>query len=212
MRDPDRADGEADPFGAGLVPFPWQGVEERHGGVVPLCGYGSLLCADSASATIREREERVWGVAFGGRRVFDYVAPDRFETMFGPPLSSRHRAALNVRHTGRPEDRFNCALIEVPAEDLAALRVREKDYDLAPVRFAPWEDAGDGPDGPRSRTAYALACPPGSDSVDDTLLPHAAYQLLCERGAAGHSAEFHRFFLETTWLADGTTPVASELA
>ena len=62
-------------------------------------------------------------------------------------------------------------------------------------------------------TAWLLSAPHdargGTIHVNDRLTPHVAYFELCRKGAAGIGEPFLRLWKETTYMGDGTTPVAA---
>jgi len=187
--------------------YPWAGLE----GGVRLVGYGSLLNAASAARTLTTARRGLPIVAFGARRLFDYVMTPGAEGRYGTPPDPRARAALNVRLTGALGDAVNGLLFDVPAGDVEALRLREIDYDLEPVVCLPWQRFDESP-----FVAHILTCParslrqrgqaPADGSPQPSpLLPHPHYYQVCREGAASVSEEFLRFFLASTFLADGLT-------
>jgi hypothetical protein len=62
--------------------------------------------------------------------------------------------------------------------------------------------------------AHVLSAPEvsreGRRLTDSAILPHAGYQRLCLDAAASVSPQFGDFFLKTTFLADGVTPIVPE--
>ncbi len=128
--------------------FPWFGLEsDLAGGLLEalwLVGYGSLLNTASAARTIRQTDapDRLPVLVSGCRRIFNYRMSASVDTRFGTPSQPRERAALNVLCSGRAEDVINGILIKVSLEDLPALRLRERGYDLLPVSCCPWPGSG----------------------------------------------------------------------
>jgi hypothetical protein len=195
-----------------LYAYPWQALTEdldRRGLThVPVVGYGSLLNSESAAQTLSagSLEGRRPILAFGVLRLFtramSSVATDR--SAGNPDV----RAALNVRITGRQEDVVNGALIQVAREDLEALRRRERRYDLVPVACVEWDDRTVPP-----FTAYILVSPEelwrAESAAHPVIEPHPEYYQTCRRGAAEFGDAFLRFWLATTFLADGVTPVSA---
>lgn len=186
--------------------YPWTGIEEqlRAQGLeyLPLVGYGSLLNPQSAARTITNTppDGHPPVIAAGARRVFEYRMPDKPSIDPADPA----RAALNVRATGRPSDLINGRLLTVHFEDLPALRKREFGYSLRPVVYLPWGEWKNEPS-----IAYILCAErevvDGTKILDPSLLPEPSYLELCEAGARMVSPDFHRFFLQTTYLANGQT-------
>jgi hypothetical protein len=182
--------------------YPWDGLE----GGIRLVGYGSLLNAASAARTLAPAGPRRAVLAFGARRLFDYEMSAGALQRYGAGPDSRGGAALNVRVTGAMGDAVNGLLFDIPAAEIEPLRQREIGYDLAPVICFPWERFDESP-----FVAHILtrpAQPAAEPRRNDPLLPHKAYYLLCREGAASVSDSFLRFFLASTFLADGLTPVA----
>jgi cation transport regulator ChaC len=188
--------------------YPWRGLEEdlvhRQQSALRLLGYGSLVNAPSAARTLTEGT-RAPAIAFGARRLFNYEISDR-QSRYGPVAHSLARAALNVSVTGRPEDRVNGVIIEVARSDIPALRQRERGYDLRPVACIPWADKNEAP-----FLAYILECPDepreGEVHTSEGIEPHHTYYRVCREGAAQIGEDFLRFWLASTYLADGVTPV-----
>jgi len=184
--------------------YPWDGLEEQLDQDLRLIGYGSLVHAGSARRTVSS-EHRVPVIVAGAKRLFNYEmdpVPDRY----GPLRVPEDRAALNVRVTYRPDDLLNGVHTRVAREEIAALRTREAGYDLLPVPWVPWT----APERPPA-VAYILTAPEeviaGRRRTSAAINPHRQYYALCRAGAASFGAEFLAFWLESTFLADGTTPV-----
>ncbi|MDA2912528.1 hypothetical protein MYX77_00960 [Acidobacteriia bacterium AH_259_A11_L15] len=114
---------------------------------------------------------------------------------------------MNVRLTGDINDAINGIMVEISVKDIPALQAREVGYDLAPIACLRWNDLEETP-----FVAYILCCPDeprdGKRRTNDGLEPHREYYKVCRRGAAEVGEEFLRFWLSTTYLADGVTPVA----
>lgn len=199
-------------------PYPWADLEsDIEGGAMSrlsLVGYGSLMNVGSAARTITAtgRDDRVPVIAFGVRRVFDYEMPASDDNRYGPPTEPRACAALNVHITRAITDTANGVLIKVPTQDIAALRRRETGYHIEPVVCLRWDRLNAAPFVAHILTCQARA-PGQSQHTNDRLTPHHQYYLVCREGARAVSESFLRFFLETTFLADGITAAAKwELA
>lgn len=188
--------------------YPWIELEHHLGSQredsIYLVGYGSLLNPASASRSIRDTpaEGHAPVVTMGARRIFNYQIPQSVFERYQEFPSSNDRAALNAEPMSSAL--MNGRLIEMQIDDLPALRVREKAYDLQPVSCIYWHDRAS-----RPFLAYALCCPyetfEGERYVDNSLVPFKPYYELCCEGARMVSAEFLNFFLETTFLADRVT-------
>lgn len=190
--------------------YPWNGLEQQMKddatSRLRLVGYGSLLNPLSAARTISNTppEGHPPVLAMGALRVFNYRMPQSAIDRYGVAAGPSERAALNTEPTGSVEHILNGRLLEVKAEDIPALREREKQYDLRPVACVWWHGINTVP-----FTAYVLCCPPGGKNgeayVDDTLKPYRPYYELCRDGAALVSDEFLETFKCTTFLADRAT-------
>lgn len=196
--------------------YPWPGLEERLAAqaapVLHLVGYGSLLEPDSARRTVLDTPDDGHPpvLAWGARRLFDYEMSDAGRERYGAAAEGRERAALDVRWTGRAADGFNGRLLDVAVDHLEALRRREVGYDLAPVVWQPWDEPDAAP-----AVAFALCASRrpvgGRVRVRDDVLPCPPYLEICRRGARRVSPAFEQVLLDTTFLADGTTPLRDHL-
>jgi hypothetical protein len=192
--------------------YPWEELEqqlERSGlAYIPIVAYGSLLNIESAAQTLTVESlvRRRPVIAFGARRLFNYQMTPRIGR-YGPPTRLSARAALNVRMTGKIEDAINGLVVQASPGEIPTLRDREIGYNLVPVACLGWKEMEDPP-----FLAYILSCPDdprqGGRLVNDRIEPHPKYYLTCRKGAAEFGEDFLRFWLATTYLADGVTPVA----
>ncbi len=199
------------------IAYPWANLEkwlESHGEKsLKLCGYGSLMNSESAARTISSNHiARQHGIAFGGIRIYEYQIPDKImKDRYKTKYKENETAALNVRRdqTGV----FNCVLITINSSDFNQLREREKDYELTPVVFCPWQffnpKKSQDKNSKKNKPflAFTLSCPQNSSFVNHDISPHLDYHELCCRGALEHSLEFLNCFLETTYLSDATTTI-----
>lgn len=191
---------------ATTYPYPWDTLEgdlaNQERSRLFLLGYGSLTNRTSAGHTLRD-VMGVPAVAFGVRRIFNYLIP-KSNTRYGRSANPEERAALNVVPTGRAEDMVNGVLIEVPPLDVTALRGREIGYDLIPVACIRWHEREEPP-----FLGHILHCPDeprqGKVRTAADIMPHRGYYRVCREGAAEVGAPFLDFWLATTYLADGTT-------
>jgi hypothetical protein len=192
-------------------PYPWEGLEERlrraGSSKILFVGYGSMLNSGSAARTISSESLRFRQpvIALGGRRLFNYEMRSD-GGRYGPPTGHLDLAALNVRLTGLIEDAINGVLVEIPLSDIPALRAREVGYDLEPVACLGWEELEKPP-----FLAYILQAPDepraGKRRTNNSLEPHREYYRVCRNGAREFGELFLQFWLSTTYLADGITPV-----
>ncbi len=187
--------------------YPWQGIEEHlaQKGLtyLHLLVYGSLVNRDSAELTLSKStiESSRPAVAFGARRIFNYLMPMETDR-YGPVHSPEARAALNILPTGLVEDAFNGLIIEVALNDIDSTRGREIGYDLYPVATIEWDRLDGDP-----MLAYVLHARNSSTTkhTSDEIVPHEVYYSTCRQGARSFGEEFLQLWLETTFLADGVT-------
>ncbi len=192
-------------------PYPWRELEDksalRRDGSMLLVVYGSLINSTSAARTlsVEQIRQRKPVIVFGMRRLFNYAIPVGNTTyrISGPEDRS---AALNVAMTGDINDMVNGVLTKVSPKEIPVLRHREKHYDLVPVACISWDRPTDWP-----FVAYTLCCPDhechGLTPGGEMILPNLAYYNVCREGAAQFGDAFLKFWLATTFLADGSTPV-----
>lgn len=200
--------------------YPWSGLEEalqeRSEDQIFLVGYGSLLHPRSAARTIADTPPGGHPpvLAFGARRLFDYVMPmtfiERYRAEGAEEFPPTQRAALNTRWTGDPSDVLNGRLIPLSIGDLDGLREREKGYDLEPVATVPWDQ----PD-QRPSVGFVLCATSrpwqGKVFIDGSIEPYPPYLELCREGARLTGEDFEQCLIDTCWLADAQTPLAAWL-
>jgi len=192
-----------------MIPYPWSGLEDslREAGEshLRLVGYGSLVNAESASATIAEASANQAApvIAHGVRRIFNYEMDPSLSRYLSPD-NPRARALLNAECGEIGITALNGVLLEIRLDDLPALREREADYDLAPVVCEPW-GGGNG----EASLAWVLVCSPvpgtGPARVNNELIPNPDYYRVCREGAASFGEDFLDAWLESTFLGDGRT-------
>jgi len=186
--------------------YPWDTLEadlERRGSdQLVVLGYGSLVNRSSAGHTLSDTAGKP-AVAFGVRRLFNYVIPDT-NRRYGAPPDSTPRAALNVVATSRRSDVVNGVLLEVPLREIGAFRSREVGYDLVPVACIDWYDRNAPP-----FLVHILHCPDeprdGRVRTAPGMEPHPEYYRVCRDGAAEIDPSFLKLWLATTFLADLST-------
>ncbi len=178
-----------------------------------LVGYGSLMNLESASETIRglNAKNSYPVVAAGAKRVFNYRIPPGVLKELGGNPKPNEIAALNVVATGRGKDVLNGRILPIALADLPAMREREYGYHLRPVTCLRWDDLEGEP-----FTAYVLcaedAVVQGRQILDPAIKPNPEYVKICAAGARSVSPRFEELFLETSFLADGTTSLRQWLA
>lgn len=191
--------------------YPWDSLERdlKTKGLsrFPIVAYGSLVNIESANVTLQDQSliHHRPVIAFGARRLFNYKMPKNTRR-YGS--TTRHtRAALNVQTTDNIDDVVNGILFEITLEEIPAIRAREIGYDLVPIATINWNENKDPP-----FLTYILRCPDelpmGKRLTSDQIVPHRQYYLICRRGARKVGEDFLRFWLDTTYLADGVTPIS----
>lgn len=184
--------------------YPWNGLEDiilkQNKTTFHIVGYGSLINANSAALTVTV-QKRVPILAFGVYRKFNYLIPQD-NVRYGKAENSIQRAALNIEVTDDVNDFINALLIEIPLNDISALRDREIAYDLIQVPCVLWDNRNS-----ESFYAYLLYCPykefQGIEKTNDDLEPHIEYYKVCREGAQSFGDEFLKCWKATSFLADG---------
>ena len=159
--------------------------------------YGSLITEESAAKTLSPEAlaTRRPATASGIRRLFNRDIPEKLiVARYGALEKPHHRAALNVYHTGNPNDRVNGVVLDVCDEELQALRAREVGYELIPVVVMQGEE---------QLVAYTFSAPDQFTSSE--IEPVPGYYEDVRAGAASYGPAFLDLYLQTTYLADGTT-------
>lgn len=109
--------------------------------------------------------------------------------------------------TGSLSDVANGVVIEVGIDEIQALREREVGYDLKPIVCTDWD--ADGTRAPRP--TFVLSAPnrlwKGRPHTNPYLRPYRPYVHQCRTGAESFSPSFLGFWRDTTFLADGETPI-----
>ena len=192
--------------------YPWASLERelKTQGIskFPMVGYGSLVNIKSAAVTLQDKslKRNRPVIAFGARRIFNYIMPKNVER-YGP-VSDHNCAALNVQTTNKITDTVNGILFEITLDEISAIRSREIGYDLVPVATKNWNENKDPP-----FLAYILRCldRPHIEKklTSSNIVPHKKYYLTCRDGALQLGKDFLQFWLVTTYLADGVTPVSN---
>ncbi|TWT90305.1 hypothetical protein Mal64_06900 [Pseudobythopirellula maris] len=186
------------------IAYPWEGLEgslaKRGLSAITLVGYGSLMNTESAAKTLSGVPAEGYPpvIAWGARRLFDYVMTPGAFVRYGQPTDETEVAALNVLWTGSCSDCLCGRAITLEVSDLPALRQREQNYDLCPVAWMPWSGENDS-----VSLGYVLRAPQGSEAVCKDIRPYPPYLKVCVEGARSVDPPFEACFWETTYEADG---------
>ncbi len=178
---------------------------------VLLFGYGSLMNVESASRSVTPEAVASMRpvVAFGVKRVFNYKAgkTDRW----GKDQHPLEKAMLNLTPTTSPRNMVNGVLLEVDAENFTRLVERETGYDLVPILVADWDNIKSENPNVTIRVAYTFIASDeirnGVDYVQTKYYPVRGYLKATREGALAFGQDFLDFWNETTYLANGTTPI-----
>lgn len=170
---------------------------------IPIFAYGSLLYPKSALKTIPQTTIDTYRlvVAYGFRRVFNYRA-------FPVKKSSRPNdvAMLNLFVTNL-SDTVNGVLMWVTHDELRKLIQREEGYYLKPVIVSDWEQGLKSEiSQPNFWLAYVFMAPSDSSYSQSKINPYPPYANEALLGAKRYGNIFFTFWIETTFLADLTTP------
>ena len=175
--------------------------------VLKLFAYGSLIDKNSAKKTFSEKTLNTSrpSLAFGVQRLFNRDVPIQQSAWWGKPLDPQARGMLNLKATEYQRQFVNGVLIEIPLEEIGALLAREVGYDLKPVLIADWNTLLKGE--LLLSIAYTLIAGPTSSYVNASILPRPGYYELTRNAAAEFGPLFSLFWLHTTYMADGKTPI-----
>lgn len=179
-------------------------------GKVLIFGYGSLMNKTSASRSLKPEAVATIqpAFAFGVKRLFNYVMANT--ERYGE-TNRKEKAMLNMTQTLNLKSIANGVTIEVDSEDLAKLVERETGYDLVPILVTSWDEAVEQNPEPNIRIAYAfVAVHELRDHIDYTsteFYPVRGYLNMIQEASLAYGEDFARIWNETTYLADGTTPV-----
>ena len=173
--------------------------------------YGSLMSITSRTKTLPSNDpsKDKLALAFGVQRLFNLDVAYKEGSPYGPLKSENSRGMLNVRLNSIPDTFINGVIIDIPLSDLPALSKREECYNLVPVITADWKEFLHG----RFvfSLAYILIAPEKPGITSDQIMPRNGYFELTESAAKSYGSCFEEFWLNTTYLSDGTTPISEWL-
>jgi hypothetical protein len=175
---------------------------------LPLFSYGSLVDPASASLTLSKQalKTRRPALAFGVIRAFDRDITVKPDSKWGTPCHQEARGMLNIQPSPYLEQFINGVLLDVPLKDIDALLKREIGYDLIPVVIADWQSMLDGK--LNFDYAYILHAQRDSVYVNTAIFPRPGYYELTRNAATQYGPLFSLLWLNTTFMADGHTPIA----
>ena len=170
-----------------------------------LVGYGTLLNQGSLGNSIGQDEAEskriVPAVVHGYRRLFN-IRPTHYVSSHKLSADGIENAAMNVEPA--EDASFNGLAFSVTPEELAALDKRERYY----VRkTAPLLEFGSGKELGEGHFYIGEDDSPFLERHPDLLMPLWRDIVWARAGAYGISEAFGRMFDETTFLADGRTPM-----
>jgi hypothetical protein len=179
---------------------------QRH---LPIFVYGSLLNVASAKRTLSQDSlsTRQACLAYGVRRIFDADVPILPCCHWGTPFHGEARGMLNLQEVSCASFTVNGVLLQVALGDLIPLFQREEGYELRPVVISSWQKGEAEPS--IYRIAYTFVRPQGSRWTRKEILPRPGYYEVSRDGAADYGPDFLEHWLDSTFLADGITPVSN---
>ncbi|VHO00693.1 gamma-glutamylcyclotransferase family protein [Candidatus Rhabdochlamydia sp. T3358] len=173
---------------------------------IPIFAYGSLLHPESALKTIPQTTIDTYRlvVAYGFQRAFNYKAnPSK-------KISRKSDVAMLNLFQTKSSDTVNGILMWVTHDDLTKLIQREKGYHLRPVILSDWKQGLDPKISlPNFWLAYMFISPSDSSYSHPKINPYPPYANAALLGAERYGDLFFTFWLETTFLADLTTPFSA---
>jgi hypothetical protein len=192
--------------------YPYSNLEselEREGKATLLIySYGSLLDSASAERTFGEKAlaTRRLAIAVGTQRTFNRDVPLKPGQRWGLPCDDQARGMLNVVLTGSDRDLTNGISMEVPIEDISAMRNREEGYDLVPVVIAWWCDylTEKNPD---YKIAYTFHARDATEFTSDNIYPRPGYYELTRDAAKRQGPLFYKMWMSSTYFSDKKTPI-----
>ena len=193
-------------------PYPYHGLEaelrEQGKTTIPIFSFGSLLDTQSARKTFSDKtlKTSTVSVAYGTKRVFNRDIPIDPGHDWGVPCHPLSRAMLNLVTTDNENDVTNGVLVNVHVNDIAPMRRREYGYNLIPILISTWDDYKNGSDR-EYMIAYAFHSPENTVFTNDQILPRPGYYEMARDAAIERGPEFYRMWLESTYRADGVTPI-----
>jgi len=187
-------------------------------GKVLIFGYGSLMNKQRLLLNSRVGKPIVKqevtdtvkpAVAFGVKRIYNYFFEQtNWNTI---PLHSKEKAMLNLLPSADLSSAVNGIVMEVDKEDLEKLVAREVGYDLVPVLITLWDQLVIENKDLEFFVAYAFMA---ANELRNHVLytstdyyPIKAYAADVEKGAADYGEIFLQMMRQTSYLADGTTPI-----
>jgi cation transport regulator ChaC len=175
-------------------------------------GYGSLMNKVSAARSMKPEavDSMEPAIAFGVKRLFNYKVTD--PSRWGREQNRKERAMLNLAQTLNIGYMANGVVLEVDAEDLTSLVSRETGYDLVPILVTSWNDALNQNPEIEVRVAYTFVAVNelrnNTSYTSTEYYPVIGYLHAVQEASQAYGPEFAAFWNATTYLADGTTPIA----
>ena len=173
--------------------------------------YGSLMDVASRRKTLPSNDpsKDQIALAFGVQRLFNLDVSYKEGSPYGPLKSENSRGMLNVRLNGFADTFINGVIIDIPLSDLPALSKREECYNLVPVITADWKEFLHGKF--IFSVAYILIAPEKHGITSDQIMPRSGYFEQTQSAAKRYGSCFEEFWVNTTYLSDGTTPISEWL-
>jgi len=166
--------------------------------------FGSLMNETSAAFDIGSKGHPA--LTFGLRRIFNFEPPAHAISRLGLPTPGfdEEVARLNVAQCNRGDSPLCGVLHALTLDEVKALEKREQGYQLVKVSVVDYEAAYSEAT-PKIEIAYVLVADQPAPS--EPIKPHLNYLNVCLEGALAHGRGFLSYFLSSTFLSDGTTPL-----
>ncbi len=188
-----------------------------------IIGFGSLLSEASARRTTPSLTNYRLVAVSGYRRIFNKTGIV-FISTFGASPDDRALSSCATRYDGTTQ--LTCCAFDIPAAEFPALDEREHRYAWADVTFTDSRGtAGRGRMCTESTDdAYRAKCGNAEEYERrvgqfyrgriwrDDLLPFPMYLDFCLAAAEGHGRNVFDNFIDTSYLADGSTTIRTYLA
>ncbi len=175
---------------------------------ITIFSYGSLMNVSSAQLTLGKASmaSRRPGIAYKVKRLYDRDIPITIGSKWCIPKDSNARGMLNTVSTESVDDLINGVLIDVSLDDIPHVLLREEGYDLLPIVVQEW-DVEKQTVRPGYFIAYTFHAPQDSKYTNASIMPRPKYYELTRDAPLQYGPSFYRIWLQTTYLADGKTPV-----
>jgi hypothetical protein len=182
---------------------PWFEANTRDNRSVSVFFYGSYMVPQFVASRLSVAAVRSMkpAVAYGARRVFDFVVPAPTGSGLQKPTGGP-----TIELSAQPSDVVNGVVVDISAVDARKIAGPENVFDLVPMLVTVWPINKADPLMPQK--AFALVAP--VSRRDASLEPHAEFWCAIDKGITLFGGEFHRLWRETTYRGGLATRVAEK--